>query len=132
MPDVMVKRLEDFEAGNGAFFKVRAGLGVTAWGMQVERFPANFADYPEHDHARDGQEEVYIPLKGSAALIAGGEEYRLEPGVFVRVGPHEKRRIVTGDEPIELLCIGGTPGSAYDPPPYTEEGAPPPGPGEGG
>lgn len=124
MADVTVKRLEEFEAGaGGGFFKVRAGLGVKAFGMQFEKFPPNFDGYPEHDHAEDGQEEVYIPVKGSAVLVAGGEEHRLEPGVFVRVGPGEKRKIVTRGEPLEILCVGGTPGVAYVPPAYSEEGA---------
>ena len=37
------------------------------------------------------------------------------------------RKITTGDEPIRLLAIGGTPGQAYDAPPFTEPGAPLPG-----
>jgi hypothetical protein len=37
------------------------------------------------------------------------------------------RRITTGDEPVQLLAIGGTPGRAYVAPAYTENGAPLPG-----
>ena len=36
---------------------------------------------------RRRQEEVYTVLEGAATLRAGGEEHRLEPGVFARVGP---------------------------------------------
>lgn len=128
MADVTVKQLDEFDSlNNGGFVRVRAGLGVKSFGMQVEQFPPNFDQYPEHDHAGDGQEEVYTVLSGSATLIAGGQEHRLEPGVFARVGPGEKRKIVTGGEPAKLLCLGATPGVAYAPPPYTEEGAPVPG-----
>ena len=128
MPDVTVKRVEDFDTPNGGgFCRARAGLGVHAFGMQVENFPPHFEHYPEHDHSDDGQEEVYTALAGSATLKAGGETHRLEPGVFVRVGPGVTRKITTGDEPVRLLAVGGMPGKAYVAPSFTEEGAPLPG-----
>ena len=64
MPDVTVKRLEEFENNHGVFFRARAGLGVTSFGMAVERWPAGSKDYPEHDETRTGQEEVYVVLEG--------------------------------------------------------------------
>jgi uncharacterized cupin superfamily protein len=132
MPDVTVKRLEDFEAiFGGGFLRVRAGLGVSSFGLAVMNLPPDFRDYPEHDQSHDHQEEVYTVLKGRATLIVAGEEYPLEPGVFVRVGEAEPRKIVTGDEPARVLAIGGMPGGAYEPPEFTEEGAPDPAPMKG-
>ncbi|MDX6690006.1 MAG: hypothetical protein QOG15_1463 [Solirubrobacteraceae bacterium] len=123
MPDIAVHRIEEFDSPNGGgFCRARASLGVTSFGMQVENFPPHFEHFPEHDHTADGQEEVYTALSGSATLHAGGETYRLEPGVFARVGPAVTRKNPTGDEPIQLLAIGGTPGAAYTPPPFTEKG----------
>ncbi len=123
MADVTVKRTEDFEAiFGGGFRRVRAGLGVTSFGVAVMELPANFKHYPSHDHSHDGQEEVYTALSGTATLEAGGEEYALEPGVWARVGPGEKRKLVTGDEPASILAIGGIPGEVYGPPEYTVEG----------
>ncbi len=128
MPDITVKRIEEFDTPNGGgFCRARATLGVSAFGMQVEQFPPNFQHHPEHDHAADGQEEVYTVLSGSATLHAGGKDYRLVPGVFARVGAGERRQITTGAEPVQLLAIGGTPGAAYTAPPFTEAGAPLPG-----
>ena len=98
MSDVSVKRVEDFDSPNGGgFCRARAGLGVSAFGMQVENFPPHFEHFPEHDHVADGQEEVYSALAGSATLFAGGETYELVPGVFARVGPGVTRKITTGD-----------------------------------
>jgi uncharacterized cupin superfamily protein len=128
MSDVTIKRVDEFDSPNGGgFCRARASLGVTAFGMQVENFPPHFEHYPEHDHAADGQEEVYTALSGSATLKAGGETYRLEPGTFVRVGPGVTRKVTTGDDPVQLLAIGATPGQAYAPPAFTEAGAPMPG-----
>jgi uncharacterized cupin superfamily protein len=128
MADITVKRVEEFDTPNGGgFCRARAGLGVTAFGMQVENFPPHFEHFPEHDHVADGQEEVYTALSGSATLHAGGVSHRLEPGVFIRIGPGERRKVTTGDESVQLLAVGATPGRPYAPPPYTENGAPLPG-----
>jgi mannose-6-phosphate isomerase-like protein (cupin superfamily) len=127
MADVTVKRIEDFEAIlGGGMRRARAGLGVTSFGMQIEDFPPHADRYPEHDHTQDGMEEVYTALSGMATLIAGDTQFQLEPGVFVRVGPGEKRKITTDDEPARILAIGGIPGQPYSPPPFTDEGAPDP------
>jgi uncharacterized cupin superfamily protein len=127
MADVTVKRLEDFEAVfHGGFRRVRAGLGVTAFGIQVIELPPNADMYPEHDHSHDEQEEVYLALSGRATLRVGEEEFTLEPGVFARVGALERRKLVTGEEAARILAVGATPGSVYEIPDFTVEGATPP------
>jgi uncharacterized cupin superfamily protein len=124
MADLTVKRLEEFEAlFGGGMRRVRAGLGITSFGIQVIELPADFTHYPQHNHSHDEQEEVYAVLSGRATLLAGGEEHLLEPGVFARVGPGEKRKFVTGEEGVRILAIGAMPGKPYEPPEFTEEGA---------
>jgi uncharacterized cupin superfamily protein len=128
MPDVTVKRVEEFEAiFGGGFRRVRAGLGVTSFGLAVMDLPANFSHFPEHDQTHDDQEEVYTPISGRVTLRVGGEDFELEPGVFARVGAAEKRKLITGDEPARVLAMGAVPGKVYDPPEFTYEGtsAPP-------
>lgn len=115
MTDVTVKSFEEFDNHEGLFLYCGKGLGVTAWGMNLERLPPNWGDYPEHDHAEDGQEEVYVVLEGSARLDAGGEAWELKPGTMARVGPDEKRKVTPGDEGATMLVIGGSPGKAYQP-----------------
>ena len=134
MADVTVKRLEEFEAVfGGGMRRVRAGLGVTSFGMQVMELPPDFLIYPAHDHSHDQQEEVYLALGGRATLRVGEEEFELEPGVFARVGPGQQRKLLTGDEGARILVMGGTPGHAYEPPEWTEEGGSlPPMPGKEG
>jgi len=128
MADITVKRIEEFDTPNGGgFCRARASLGVTSFGMQMENFPPHFEHHPRHDHADDGQEEVYTALAGSATVHAGGSEYRLEPGVFIRIGPGEIRQVTTGDEGVQLLAIGAVPGQPYAAPSFTEEGASLPG-----
>jgi uncharacterized cupin superfamily protein len=114
MADVTVKKLDEFDTRYGGAFKlVRHGLGVQSFGVAVFEMPPNIDAYPEHDHAADEQEEVYTALEGSATIQVGDERHDLQPGTFVRVGPREKRKIVTGDQPVRVLAVGGTPGKPY-------------------
>ena len=122
MADVKAKTLDEipYYKGNSAIPGIRfhtAGreLGVTAWGMNVLEIDAGCAGYPEHDHVKDGQEEVYVVLRGSGTLDAGDEKIALAAGTLVRVGPSQKRKILPGPEGVAVLAIGGTPGKAYAP-----------------
>ncbi len=122
MSDVTVKKAGEigyYEGPNaieGIKFRWAAReLGVTAWGMNVIEIDAGCSAYPEHDHLKDGQEEVYVVLKGSATLHAGGEQSTLDAGMLVRVGPGTKRKFVPGAEGVTLLALGATPGKAYEP-----------------
>jgi quercetin dioxygenase-like cupin family protein len=115
MADVTVKRLEEFDtAFGGAMRLVRHGLGVTSFGVQVFDMPPGADQYPEHDHAGDGQEEVYTVLEGVATLTAGGEDHEMRPGTWARVGPGEKRKWTTGSEGARVVALGAVPGKAYE------------------
>jgi mannose-6-phosphate isomerase-like protein (cupin superfamily) len=129
--DVTVASIEEMEPVHGGMMRrARATLGVTAWGMQVFDLPAGFEHYPEHAHGEGepeaGQEEVYVPLAGSAALVAGDETFELRPGVWARVGPGQPRRLVPGSGGFRYLAIGGIPGS-FAPGEWSELGGPVPG-----
>lgn len=115
MSDYTAKQINEMEAAfGGGLKKARAELGVESFGMQVIDLPPNYPDYPEHDHASDGQEEVYSVMRGSGELDVEGERIALNPDVLVRVGPGVKRKIYPGAEGLRLLALGGTPGSAYE------------------
>ncbi len=128
MSDYTTKHIKDMEAAfGGGFVKARAELGVTSFGMQVIQMPANYEDYPLHDHAESGQEEVFLALKGSGWIEIEGERVALDPDVFVRVGPEPKRKVFSGPEGLRMLALGAAPGKAYEINQMTElEGASPP------
>ena len=115
MPDVTVKRFDELDSYAGQFLYAGKGLGVTAFGMNLEKLPPSWPDFPEHDHAAAGQEEVYVVLEGTATLHADGETWELVPGTLARVGPAQKRKIVPGPEGVTILALGGTPGKPYEP-----------------
>ena len=98
MADVTVKRLDELPAfGQGVFIAARE-LGVSSFGINVERWPPNHAGHPEHDELGSGQDEVYFVLEGSLTLLADGERHLLEQDMFARVGPAVTRKLLPGDE----------------------------------
>ncbi len=131
MTDATIARMDEMESFyDGLVLRARASLGVTSWGMQVFNLPPNFDQYPNHHHGDGavdpGQEEVYIPLAGSATLVLDGERHELEPGVWARVGISQLRQLRPGPAGFRYLALGGTPGQVFVPPAWTELGAAPP------
>jgi len=116
MADVTLKRLEEFPAyGKGVFVAIRDELGISSFGINIERWPPNATDHPEHDELESGQEEVYIVLEGDGVLVVDGAEHRLVENLFVRIGPAERRKLLAGPDGLTVLCLGAVPGGTYRP-----------------
>jgi mannose-6-phosphate isomerase-like protein (cupin superfamily) len=130
--DVVHTRIEDIEALQGfervSLRRAAAALGVSSFGISIEELAPGADEYPEHDHSEEGiggrmfanrpqqlgQEEVYVALRGSGTLEAGGERYTIDSDHIVRVGPAVKRKITPGPDGLRLLALGATPGRPYD------------------
>jgi uncharacterized cupin superfamily protein len=122
-----VKRIDEMEAVyGGAFKRARAELGVESFGMQIIDLPPNFEGYPEHDHAEDGQEEVFIALRGDGEIEIAGERFPLDADHVARVASGTMRKVWPGSDGIRLLVIGGKPGGVYDAPGISKLGEPDP------
>jgi hypothetical protein len=127
MGDFAVKRIDEMEAVYlGAFKRARAELGVESFGLSIIDLPPSFENYPEHDHAEDGQEEVFIGLRGDAEIEIEGERYPLDTEHVARVASGTKRKLWPGPEGIRVLVIGGVPGGSYEPPANSKLGEPDP------
>ncbi len=127
MADYTVKRIDEMEAiYGGAFKRARAELRLSSFGVQVIDLPPNEERYPAHDHGEDGQEELYLALRGSGEIEVAGERQRLDPEVMVSVAPGVERKVWPGDEGVRLLVIGAVPGKPYEAPPISELGTPDP------
>jgi len=121
MSSYTAKRIDEMDTAFGGGMRLaRASLGVTSFGMQVEEFPPDFDQYPEHSHDDDGQEEVYVVLRGSAEIEIDGERVPVDPETIVRVGPGVSRRIYPGPQGVRMLALGGVPGAAYQPPEFSK------------
>jgi len=117
MGDYTVKRLDEMEAiFGGSFRRTGAELGIESFGMQIFDMPAGADQYPEHDHSHDGQEEVYVVLRGSGEVELDGERVPVDTERIIRVGSATKRKLWPGPDGMRVLALGGVPGKAYERP----------------
>jgi mannose-6-phosphate isomerase-like protein (cupin superfamily) len=124
MADFTVKRIDEMEgAYGGAMKRARAELGVSSFGMAIIDMPANFEHYPTHDHARDGQEEVFLALRGGGEIDIAGERFPLDEEHVVRVAAGTDRKVLPGPDGIRLLVLGAKPGEVYQAPDGSQLGA---------
>lgn len=122
MSDITVKKVGElghFEGPNAIpgikFFTAGRELGASGLGMNVLELEPDCSTYPDHDHASDGQEEIYVVLDGEGTLVAGDRQWPLEAGTLVRVAPDTKRKLVPGAAGLTVLALGAIPGKAYTP-----------------
>lgn len=127
MGEYTVKKIDEMEAVYlGAFKRARAELGVESFGLQVIDLPPDFENYPEHDHTEDGQEEVFMALKGGGEIEIDGDRFPLDPEHMVRVASGTKRKVWPGGEGMRMVIVGGVPGAVYQAPEISKLGEPDP------
>jgi uncharacterized cupin superfamily protein len=102
---------------------VRPGLGLSAFGANVMTLPPDYAT-KSHDESVSGQEELYVRLAGSGAVVLDddGTELPLDAEQLAAVGPGVSRTLKSGPDGLRVLIIGGTPGQAYSPPEWSSHG----------
>ena len=93
---------------------VRPGLGLSAFGANVMNLPPDY-ETKAHTESESGQEELYVALEGSGAVLIGEERERvpLDTERAVRVAPPTSRILASGPDGMRVLIIGGVPGKAY-------------------
>jgi mannose-6-phosphate isomerase-like protein (cupin superfamily) len=117
MDTFRLRRIDELPSIDGGTVKLAGdAVGVESFGLQVLDLPPGFADYPEHDHAHDGQEEVYIVLAGAADFVIAGERVHVAAGTMLRVEPEAKRKLVPGSSGARVVAIGCSP-RGYERPP---------------
>ena len=114
-----VKHWDEFEemegSGNATWRLARKSLDAESFGFNVVDIAAG-GQIPEHSHADDPEEEVYLTLEGDATFIADDEEIPAPPGTFIRYSPGIQRTIRNhSDAPVRALVIGVPMDSGYQP-----------------
>lgn len=91
------------------FRKLRKGLGVSAFGINVISMPAG---YETGSHYHDEQEETYFVHRGEIEMVFGdGSTHRLAEGGSARVDAATVRKVRNvGDGDAVYLCAGGKDG----------------------
>jgi quercetin dioxygenase-like cupin family protein len=101
-----VASLDDLGEGPG-FRKVRAPLGVTAFGVNAVVLPPA---YQTHRHVHERQQELYLVLDGEIEFEFGnGDTQTLGAGGLARVDPSTPRRLRNTSDTAEAMyfCVGG-------------------------
>jgi uncharacterized cupin superfamily protein len=106
------------QLADGFFKLVRTGLGIRAFGVQIMDLPPDHVT-TSHDESDTGQEELYIALRGSGAIVAGDARLALDPEHLVRVDAGVDRVLTSGPDGLRVMCVGGVPGAPYSPPEWT-------------
>jgi mannose-6-phosphate isomerase-like protein (cupin superfamily) len=96
----------------GRMWFLRDALDTDLLGGTVLELEPN-ARGKKHDHAVDGQEEVYVCVAGGVDVdfdggaADGGERMTLRENEAVRVSPAQARRLVNrGDDRAKLVLVG--------------------------
>jgi uncharacterized cupin superfamily protein len=99
-----VSSLDELGEGYG-FRKVRAPLGVTAFGVNAVVYPPHF-EGPNHFH--DTQDELYFVHRGTATFTIDGNEHEVGEGGIVHVESTTHRMVSNRtDDDLVLFVVGG-------------------------
>src|SRR5947209_10555933 len=98
---------------------VRAGLEITAFGVNIMDLPPNYTT-SSHDEVASGQQELYVALRGSGSVDIGGVGLPLDSEHLARVDAEVARALSSGPDGLRVLCIGGVPGGVYEPPAWSD------------
>ena len=94
---------------------LRAGLGISAFGANIMHLPPDY-ETKSHDESGSGQEELYVALAGSGAVVLDdGTRLQLDSDHVVAVGPGRGRVLASGADGMRVLIIGSAPGKGYEP-----------------
>ena len=102
-----ISSLDELGEGYG-FRRVRAPLGVTAFGVNAIVMPPHYEGFL---HFHDTQDELYFVHSGTARFEVDGEEREVGPGGLVHVESTTPRRFSNaGEEDLVVLIVGGKDG----------------------
>jgi hypothetical protein len=100
---------------------VRQGMGIEGFGAQIMDLPPDYST-KSHNESDSGQQELYVALRGSGAVVVHGDEderLTLDTEHLVAVDPDHDRTLTSGSDGMRVLCIGGAPGKPYEAPDWT-------------
>jgi quercetin dioxygenase-like cupin family protein len=93
---------------------VRHHFGITGFGVNAVTKDAGEVLIPEHTEEASGQQELYFVHAGGVKAALDGEVVELPAGSFLHCEPEVVSQLESTASPTTLLCMGGTPGRAYE------------------
>jgi quercetin dioxygenase-like cupin family protein len=95
----------DADAVGGGLHFLRDELDCENLGVSVLDCDPGWEGKP-HDHAEEGQEEVYVLVDGAATVTVEGEDVEMTAGDALRIAPEETRQITNGDAESQFVLVG--------------------------
>ena len=96
---------------------VRHHFGIETFGVNLWRGRDDGTLIPEHNHAEDGEPELYYTVDGNATFTIDGAEVDAPAGTCVWIDPGATRAATASEPGTLVLSIGaGPPGTGYAPP----------------
>lgn len=91
----------------GGMWFLRDALDAERVGVTIMTLEPG-ANGKEHDHAHDGQEEIYVVVEGTVDVDLDDESVTLSRDDAIRLAPEQTRQIHNrGDERARLVLVGG-------------------------
>jgi hypothetical protein len=109
--------IEEISDGRCPWRPLRHHFGITSFGVNAwTGREAGDRIINEHDEAEpDGNEELYLVLRGRAVFELDGHRVMAPAGTFVFAPPDVKRTAVAEEAETTIVALGGIPGKAYEP-----------------
>jgi hypothetical protein len=90
-------------------FGVNAWLGAKAGDHVIERH-----------REQDGDEELYVVVRGRATFTLGEETFDAAPGMLVHAPPGTLREAIAAEDDTVVVAVGATPGQVWKPAPWED------------
>ena len=97
----------------GGMWFLRNDLGTANLGFTVMELEPGGKGKP-HDHAGDGQEEVYCCVEGELTVELGDDTVTLAPNEALRVDPDQERQLFNRSDDVVKLVIASAPTELLD------------------
>src|SRR5215210_3831051 len=101
---------------------IRIHFGITSFGanaFSAEKGGAVIGEHRESDESGTRYEELYYVSRGRAKFTIEGEEVDAPAGTFLYIrDPEVLRGAISEEDGTTIVCLGGTPGQAFEVSPW--------------
>lgn len=111
-------RLDEIAAEQWPYWApVRHHFGIETFGVNAWRGGTGDRVISPHDHAENGEPELYVVIGGAATFTIGGDEIDAPAVTFVWVEDPSAERVAfaQADDTVILSIGAGAPGSGWSP-----------------
>jgi uncharacterized cupin superfamily protein len=114
-----IKNRDEFEvmegSGDATWRLARKALGTTSFGFNLVTIGPG-GQIPEHDHAENDEDELYVILEGEGVIRVNGEDHPAPAGTYASIDPAVSRTTLNrSDAPVTALLVGVKPDGGYEP-----------------